>query len=105
MKLIAHLNKIAKEGIKYNYSSTQFDIPKHIASNILDYARNIPDVELYVEGEKYGRENEIHCTVLYGIKDEKSEKTFELIQKYLPKPFKVTLGKISIFKSEDYDVL
>jgi len=105
MKIVALLNKIAKENVKHNHSSTQFVIPKHIASDILNFSKGIHDNELYEnDEEKYGREDEIHCTVLYGLTDETPENTFKELKKF--NPFVVKLGKTSSFTTaKDYDVL
>jgi len=58
---------------------------------------------VYDKEEKYGRENEIHFTILYGIIAGDSEKLRKLI-KFL-KPFSINVGTMSAFRSEKYDVL
>lgn len=89
----------------YKYSSTQFQVPDDIASKVVEFGETIPDDKIYTDPEdsSYGRENDIHCTVLYGIHDETSDNTKSIISKC--KPFSVKLGKISYFNTDSYKVM
>lgn len=98
MKLNEILNK------KYKFSNTQIPFPKIIANEIMDWGvQNIPDENLYVEPNDYGREDDIHCTVFYGIHEVVPKKTFQILKKV--QPFTIRLGRIDKFQSEYYDVL
>jgi 2'-5' RNA ligase len=66
----------------------------------IELATSVPDDELH----EFGRENEPHVTVLYGIKSEKSLDDVALICSDYHK-IKLTLGKTSKFECPEYDVL
>lgn len=89
----------------YKYSSTQFQVPDDIAGKVIEFGKAISDNEIYIDPEdpSYGRENDIHCTVLYGIHDSTSDNTKSIISKC--KPFNVKLGKISYFNTDSYKVM
>lgn len=98
--------KVAKTGVKYDYSCTKVNLPDALSESIMKWGRdNVPNNKLYVEGDNSkGREDDIHITVLYGIVDENPVKTAEVIGKV--KPFEVRLGLINAFKDKkEYDVL
>jgi hypothetical protein len=98
--------KVAKTGVKYDYSCTKVNLPDALSQYIMGWGRNnVPNNELYVEGNNSkGREDDIHITLLYGIIDENPVKTAEVIGKI--KPFEVRLGLINAFKDKkEYDVL
>jgi len=89
---------------KHNYSSVQVDLPDHLSEMVINYGNKIPDNLIYDKEQQYGREKDVHVTVLYGLLDEKPDGVRELVREY--KPFKVKLGKISAFTNgDDYDVL
>lgn len=102
MLKISSLSKESKKGVSYDYSSVQFDLPKTLAEKVISWGRkNIPDSDLYVEEKKFGRENEIHVTVKYGLHTtdiRKVEKKLEGV-----KPFSISLGKVSRFVPSDGD--
>lgn len=92
----------------YDYSSTQFNLPLDVANKIIKWGKeNIPEKILYIDPEKktsYGRETEIHVTVLYGITSDSSLRTRALLKNQ--KSFEIKLGKISIFDTSDlFDVV
>lgn len=90
--------KVASNYIKlsYDYSSVQFDFPPEAASEIYNWGlKNIPDNIL----AKDGREDNIHVTVKYGIHTADIEPFIKLFAK--EEPILVTLGKISLFDSDD----
>jgi len=98
--------KYAKHGVEYDYAVTKVNLPKGIADEIIKWGKdNLPDSVLHDEedGSK-GRENDIHVTVLYGIKDDTASSTAKVISKV--KPFEIRLGLINAFKDKgDYDVI
>ena len=91
-----------KEGQQHDFSSTQINLPKSLANEIIEWGReHIPDSFLY---ETEGREDEIHVTVLYGLRDEEPDNVKEILEK--EKQIKFKLGKISLFNTnEEYDVV
>jgi hypothetical protein len=97
MKVEAKLNG------DYDYSSTQFNLPDQIAKKIIDWGKkNIPDENLYhdEDGGK-GREDECHCTLLYGIHAEESPAILDLVKK----PITVELDEVNKFDNDSYDVI
>lgn len=85
-------------------SSTQVNIPQESAKPFIEMANSIPEDELYTEPEKsYGREDEPHVTVLYGLKTENSKEVEDLVKNY--GDVKIKLGKTSLFENDKYDVL
>jgi hypothetical protein len=97
---------VAKLGVLYKSNSVQVNLPKDLSSKIIAWGRkNIPDEDLVDDSDhSKGRENSLHITALYGIKDNIPEVVEELLES-VP-PFEVTLGKISVFRdSPDHDVV
>jgi 2'-5' RNA ligase len=95
------MNKLA-----YEYSSTQIDLPKSLANEIIAWGRNnIQDKDLYIEPgeESTGRILDSHITLKYGLHDNHSGKVRDVLSKQ--GPIKYELGKISKFKDKDYDVI
>lgn len=97
--------KSAKEGQTYDYSSTQVDLPEDLAEKIMALGKEIPDDELYVEDDGgCGREDEIHVTLLYGLKDKDPDEVKRMLKGV--KPFDVQLGTTTAFMDDKkYDVL
>lgn len=98
--------KSANKDATYDLSCTKIQLPKDLSDSILGWGKeNVQDGDLYVDGDKSkGRENDIHVTVLYGIKSEDPAETASIISKV--KPFEVRLGLINAFKDKkEYDVL
>jgi 2'-5' RNA ligase len=88
-------------------SSTQVNIPETDQKPFIDFANEIPEKELYTKEEdpnnRYGRETEPHVTVLYGLKTTDPKEVKKLIENY--GDVELTLGKTSLFKQDEYDVL
>jgi 2'-5' RNA ligase len=100
--------KLESDAGMYKYSSTQCTLSSDDASSFLEYVSAIDENHLYhaAEGEdKYGREDEPHVTILYGIKGNEAA-PIELSTQGCG-PIKVKLGAISAFVNDDkeYDVL
>lgn len=102
---LGRLAKLAKLGLSYSYSNTQVDLPADLARRVREWGRkHIPDSDLHVDGEEYGREDEIHVTVKYGLHTAKPGPVQQLLHD--AQPFKISLGKVSRFtKDDDYDVM
>lgn len=100
------LRVISKKAVSYEYSSVQFDMPQTLAEKILAWGkRHISNQDLYTEEKKYGRENDIHVTVKYGLHTADTRKIVKLVEGF--GPFKIRLGRISRFvpRDKDYDVV
>ncbi len=92
-----------KNNVVYDYGCVMAYFNEPNWQNIL---AEINDEDLYTEenDNSYGKENECHCTILYGLhKDVDEEKLLNVISKFT-KP-QATSNKISCFNNEKYDVL
>lgn len=96
---------IEKNGVSYDFSSTQVNIPTRLANKVLRWgADNIPEEALHKVGDKFGREDEIHATILYGVHDEEPDAVKQLLTDV--GPLKLELGKISLFANNSkFDVV
>jgi len=96
---------MAKSGVEYDAFSTQVDLPAELGQNINAWCQRITDIELYDNDKhEYGRENDFHITLLYGIKEQSPEKVMKLLKEF--RPFKVRLGLVTAFRDKaEYDVL
>jgi len=93
-------------GEKFDFSSTQLTLPESQSKEIVELSRKIPEEELYTEeGERgFGREEEPHVTVLFGLKPDALDEVSEIVRQ--EKPIEIELGEVSIFDTnEDYDVV
>lgn len=95
---------------KFDYQSTQLDLPKIGADKIIEFGDKIPENLLSKDpSDNYkaaqtGREYEPHVTVLYGLSNELTAEQLKNALKDVP-PIEIALGKTSIFENEKYDVL
>lgn len=83
---------------RYDFSSVHVDVPLPLAMEIVEWGRrNVIDDELYVSSKDptYGREDEIHVTILYGVHSESSEQVKSLL--FEQGPITAKLGKIQVF--------
>ena len=90
----------------HDFSSVQFSFPPSIAKRIKKWGKdNIADEDVFMEDDKYGREDDIHVTVKYGLHTADSRKADKVIRE--EGEFTVVTGKISRFvpKDKDYDVV
>lgn len=97
---------ISKKLVAYEFSSVQFDLPLTLSQKVLSWGnKNIPDSDLYTAKEKYGREDEIHVTVKYGLHTTDVDEIKEIVEGF--GPFQIKLGKVSRFvpKEKEYDVV
>lgn len=92
--------------VKYSFSSVHVNLPEALANDIIRWGReNIPESEIFKDPEdpSFGREDEIHVTVLYGLHSDSAQDTKKVL--LTQKPFTIELGKISIFSHEKFDVI
>jgi 2'-5' RNA ligase len=76
-----------------------------VLMKVYDFIEELPDEIIYqTEDESHGKENWPHITILYGLKDGSCKAAEEILKNYTGK-IKATLGKISKFKNEEFDVL
>lgn len=84
--------------VRYDYSSVHVEVPMAISENIIAWGKNnIGESQLYIRPEDpiFGREDEIHATILYGIHNESSKEIEKLLRGKRP-PI-ITLGKLGVF--------
>lgn len=92
--------------IRRDYSSIQLNLPENLADQIISWGYdNIPEKFVFFNPDRpsFGREDNIHITVLYGIADNKHGVAASLLKN--TKPFVVKLGKTSLFTNDVFDVL
>lgn len=77
------------------FSSVQINVPKNITKKIMDWStQEIEDDDLYEE-PGYGREEESHVTVLYGLHTDSPAIAKEIAKR--TEPFTLELRKVSLF--------
>ena len=92
---------------KHDFSSTQVNLPVNLSNEILSWGyKNLPEDIIFnnFEDNFYGREKNIHVTILYGIHTTK----FNLVSSFLEDQtiFECTLQNISLFTdNSSFDVL
>lgn len=89
----------------FSKCSTQVDIPESMYNTLKEYQNKIPDDDLH----EYGKEDDFHIIVLYGILEESSleeiKKIFKNINGIMPK-IKAKLDKVTLFDTNDeFDVI
>lgn len=91
----------------YEFSSTQANLPKQLADRIIKWGKsNIPNKDIFRDpaDPSFGRETEMHVTILYGLHDSHPDEIEEFIE--FQEPFEVELGVVSLFTSHDkFDVV
>lgn len=91
---------------QHEYSNVQAPLRGDVAARLIDFAKLLPDDEIYVNSSMNipGRELDSHITVLYGIHGTDPHPTYELLAG--KGPFNITLGKTSMFDTQPtHDVL
>jgi 2'-5' RNA ligase len=86
-------------GQQIELSSTQINLPESLADRVLAMAKKIDESDLH----EYGREDEPHVTVKYGLHTKDHKDVMHVITG-MPK-IKIQLGKTSLFKCDKYDVV
>ena len=90
---------------KTSYGWVNVPAPKAIAKKTIDFAKTLPDRELFKEQEGWesGIEDKPHITVLYGIESLDAHKIENALTG--EKGGIINLGLIDVFESDEYDVL
>lgn len=92
---------------KHDFSTVQINLPEKLSDQIISWGFDrIPENEIFYNSEKlfFGREDNIHITILYGI----HTNNFNLISEILNNQhvFTCNLGKTSLFTDNlKFDVL
>ena len=61
------------------------DMPKSLAQSISSWGReHIADSDVYTEESQYGRENDIHVTVKYGLHTSDTKKVKKIVDGFGP---------------------
>lgn len=92
---------------RFDYSSTHIEPPSDLAEDVVIWGRqHVNDDDIFVSWQdfSYGREDEIHVTVLYGIHAEHSDQLRSVLVG--EKPLHVQLGEVRVFSNRfKFDVL
>lgn len=94
------------QNTRYDYSSLHLDVPDPLASELILWGReNVNDNEIYVSQKEpsYGREDEIHVTILYGLHCESTNEIKPIITG--KNPIRIQLDLADIFVNAKFDVL
>jgi 2'-5' RNA ligase len=95
------------QNVKYDYSSTHIDVPEPLASELIDWGKKkIKDADIFVSqtDTSFGREDEMHVTVLYGIHSDLPDEVTKIVSGQ--NKISVKLGDIDVFTNpEKFDVV
>jgi len=86
------------KNVNYDFSSVHIDLPSQLAEEIILWGKdNISDDDIFVSQSDptFGREDEMHATILYGIHSESPNQVEHLLAD--AGPITVKLNKIEIF--------
>lgn len=95
-------NLVEMNGVKYSFSSVQINFGGSLAHKIVQWGEHhIKESDLFSDPDdpSFGREDEMHITVLYGIHTTSLNKIKNLLKGQ--KPFEVNLGKVTMFDKAD----
>jgi len=96
--------KLLLEG-RYEYGCIMAIIDDEYIRKILDFNYNlIPDKSLYISGREYGREQNPHVTIKYGLTKSYSEEQMKRMLSKV-KPFKIQVVGLSTFENDKFDVV
>lgn len=90
----------------FSYGCVMAPASDKVAEAVVRFCdENIKDEQLYVafDDESFGRQEDIHVTVKYGLEDSDELTVRDALEGV--EPFCVTLGSIKKFESEEYDVV
>ena len=96
------------ESEEHTYSSTQIEAPKELADRVLKFSEGIPEEDLYIEEDDYGRETDIHVTIKYGLVTDSPTAVHTALEDFGKKEIEVKLGETSLFEASGdtkFDVL
>lgn len=88
------------------FSSVHIQLPTTLANTILLWGnKNIPEKEIFVDtsNDFYGREQDPHITILYGLHTNNESHCCDLIKNQ--KKFEVVLKEMFLFRRKDFNVL
>jgi 2'-5' RNA ligase len=92
---------------KYDYSSLLVEPPEEIADNVISWGwDHVPNESVFLDPKdpSFGREDDPHITLIYGIHTDILKEVSDLFVK--EKEFECKLGKVDMFtKSDKFDVL
>jgi len=91
---------------KYDFSSIYLPIEYELKEELLSFGDDIiSEDDLFVdyENEFYGREDEPHCTVFYGLNFDHPDQIKFMIQKF--QPFTIELGRVDQFCKNYFNVI
>lgn len=91
--------KTEAEKPEHEFSSSQVNLPTSLHKSFNDAAAGIPDSELAADG----REDKPHITLKYGLHADEPSALKKLLRD--EGPIKATVGKVSLFKGQDADVV
>jgi 2'-5' RNA ligase len=89
--------KSEPEKPKHDHASTQFDLPKDVASKVLELGKKIKDEDLADDG----CEDKPHITAFYGLVADTPAEVEKAVKGF--GPVKAKLGAISLFQNPDKD--
>lgn len=93
--------------VKYDFSSVHIDVPLSLSDDIIRWGKKeVTDEDIYATQKEpsFGREDEIHITILYGIHNSRPDQVAKLLRNN--GPINVRLGKIGVFTNPlKYDVV
>lgn len=93
--------------VRYDFSSVHVNVPTPLAEEIIEWGKlQVTDDDIYVtqKDPTFGREDEIHATILYGLHTDKVENVSRLLEN--TGPIKAKLGKIGVFTNpHKFDVV
>lgn len=92
-----------KNIIAYSYGCIMVPLPDDLAQKVRDYGLEIPDEDIYDDGDEHGREEDPHTTLKYGLHTDNPDDVGAVLSNEPPPTIK--LGRISSFHNEDYVVL
>jgi len=97
------LNLISAK-LPHSYSCVMIKFPDDLSNRLKSWCKKrVPDEDVFNEDSK-GRENQIHCTVKYGLHTTSLDDITSVLDEF--RAFDIELGKISRFTSpDDFDVL
>ena len=95
------------QNVKYDYSSIHVDVPEPLAGDLISWGkRKIKDSEIFVSqtDPSFGREDEMHVTILYGIHSDSPDQVSKIIKDH--GSITITLGEVDVFTNpEKFDVV
>ncbi len=96
---VATLTVKVEEEPPHKFGCVYLLMPPAVAERIVALGRQIPDYDL----ADSGREDQPHVTTLYGIREADPQPVYEILSHF--RPAKMTLGAVSVFPGEEYDVV